>query len=237
MTQSIASPNDRSSLIEDRYSSVLEALKRCAVRARRNPNDIGLLAVSKTRTIDEIRTLASFGQVDFGENYVVDALPKIRELVPLGLTWHFVGTVQSNKTKLIAQHFDWVHSIDRTSVARRLNESRHNEPLNVCIQVNVDDEPQKSGIRKAEAADLVENIQELPRLRLRGLMSIPKVDSDPEVSRTAFSTLYELFHELRPSVSEYWDTLSMGMTSDYEVAIQEGATLVRLGTALFGPRA
>lgn len=236
MTQSIATKSDRSSQIEDRYLSVVATLERYAIKASRNPQDIALLAVSKTRTVDEIRMLAQVGQIDFGENYVVDALPKIFKLAQLGLRWHFIGTVQSNKTKLIAQHFDWVHSVDRISVARRLNDSRHNEPLNVCIQVNVDDEPKKSGICVAEVAELLKNIRELPRLRLRGLMSIPKMHSDPEESRAAFSTLYQLFSDLRPSVSEHWDTLSMGMTSDYEIAIQEGATLVRLGTALFGPR-
>ena len=222
--------------IEDRYKSAIDRIKNTAIQYGRNPEDIGLLAVSKTRTVEEIRTLAQIGHFDFGENYVVDALPKIQATGSLGLTWHYVGTIQSNKTKLIAQHFDWVQSVDRANIARRLNDARSREPLNVCIQVNVDDEPQKSGIRIEEVADLVKEIQKLPRLRLRGLMSIPKARSIPEESRTAFSTLYRLFQELRPSVSEYWDTLSMGMTSDYEIAIQEGATLVRLGTAIFGPR-
>lgn len=236
MTQSIATKNDLSSQIEGRYLSVRETIKLAATKVGRSPADVGLLVVSKTRSIDEIRTIANLGQVHFGENYVVDALPKMLELAPFGLKWHFVGTIQSNKTKSIAQHFDWVHSVDRTSIARRLNDSRHNEPLNVCIQVNVDDEPQKSGIHLGELADLVKNVQELPRLRLRGLMVLPKIHSDPRESRTAFSTLYQLFQDLRPSVSEHWDTLSMGMTNDYEIAIEEGATLVRLGTALFGPR-
>ena len=222
--------------IEDRYKSAIDSIKNTAVQYGRIPQEIRLLAVSKTRTIDEIRSLAQLGHLDYGENYLADALPKIQATKSLGLTWHFVGTIQSNKTKLIAQHFDWVQSVDRANIARRLNDARVSEPLNVCIQVNVDDESQKSGIRVEDVADLAKEIQKLPRLRLRGLMSIPKARSIPEESRTAFSTLYRLFQELRPSVSEYWDTLSMGMTSDYEIAIQEGATLVRLGTAIFGPR-
>ena len=222
--------------VEDRYLSVLDTIKRAATHVGRSPGEIKLLAVSKTRTIDEIQELAQAGHLDFGENYVSDALPKIQATQSLGLTWHFVGTVQSNKTKLIAQHFDWVQSVDRATIARRLNDARSNEHLDVCIQVNVDDEPQKSGVRLEDVTDLVKNIQKLPRLRLRGLMSIPQARSNPEESRTAFSTLYQLFQELRPSVSEHWDTLSMGMTNDYEIAIEEGATLVRLGTAIFGPR-
>ena len=216
--------------------SVLDTINRTATRIGRDPEDIGLLAVSKTRTVEEIQTLAQVGHLDFGENYVVDALPKIQELKPLELNWHFVGTIQSNKTRLIAQHFDWVHSIDRSNIARRLNDARSNDPLNVCIQVNVDDESQKSGVSLEAVKNLVKEIQDLPQLRLRGLMSIPKMRSTPEESRTAFSTLYQQFQELRPFVSEHWDTLSMGMTNDYEIAIEEGATLVRLGTAIFGPR-
>lgn len=216
--------------------SVLDTINRAATRIGRDPEDIGLLAVSKTRTVEEIQTLAQVGHLDFGENYVVDTLPKIQELKPLGLNWHFIGTIQSNKTRSIAQHFDWVHSIDRSNTARRLNDARSNDPLNVCIQVNVDDESQKSGVSLEAVKNLVKEIQDLPQLRLRGLMSIPKIRSNPEESRTAFSTLYQQFQELRPYVSEHWDTLSMGMTNDYEIAIEEGATLVRLGTAIFGPR-
>lgn len=215
---------------------MVETIQCTASRLGRNPGDIGLLAVCKTRTIEEIRALAQTGHLDFGENYVADALPKIHALKSLGLKWHFVGTVQSNKTRMIAQHFDWVHSIDRVRIARRLNDARSNEPLNVCVQVNVDDEPQKAGVSLGDVADLVKNLQDLSLLRLRGLMSIPRAHSNPEESRTAFSTLYQLFQEVRPPESEHWDTLSMGMTNDYEIAIEEGATLVRLGTAIFGPR-
>ena len=225
-----------SSRIQDRYQSVLDTIQCTATRFDRIPGDIGLLAVSKTRTIDEVRALAQAGHLDFGENYVADALPKIHALESLRLTWHFVGTIQSNKTRAIAQHFDWVHSIDRASIARRLNDARSNEPLNVCIQVNVDDESQKSGVHVEDVAALVKVIQELPRLQPRGLMAIPRAHSNPEESRTAFSTLYQLFQEVRPNESDHWDTLSMGMTNDYEIAIEEGATLVRLGTAIFGPR-
>lgn len=225
------------SRIKDQYLSVLDSIQSTATRFGRSPGAVGLLAVSKTRTTEEVRKLAQAGQLDFGENYVADALPKIHALKPLGLTWHFVGTVQSNKTNMIAQYFDWVHSLDRARIAHRLNDARSNEPLNVCVQVNVDDEPQKSGVCLGDVADLVRDLQELPLLRLRGLMSIPRARSNPEESRTAFSTLYQLFQEVRPPESEHWDTLSMGMTNDYEIAIEEGATLVRLGTALFGPRA
>lgn len=236
MTESVVESNESSAHIAGRYTKVHNDIDRCSVHAGRDSKSVRLLAVSKTRSIEEIRILAKLGQTDFGENYVVDAIPKIEELKPLRLRWHFVGTVQSNKTRLIAQHFDWVHSLDRASIARRLNDARCDEPLNVCIQVNLDDETQKSGVSLMEAASLASDIQELRQLRLRGLMAIPKAHSDPEESRCAFSTLYQLFQRLKPSLSNHWDTLSMGMTHDYEIAIQEGATLVRLGTAIFGPR-
>ncbi len=199
-----------------------------------------LVAASKSRTIAEIGELASLGHRHFGENYVSDAQPKIRQLADRQLVWHFIGTIQSNKTRQIAQHFDWVQSIDSARIGRRLNDAREHhscsDPLNICIQVNVDNEPQKSGVNMHQVAELLNSLQSLPQLRVRGLMAIPKAVSEPESSRKAFSTLYEVFERLRPAASEHWDTVSMGMSSDYAIAIQEGASMVRIGTDIFGPR-
>ena len=227
--------------MHDRYKSVLDAIDRASRNAGRTATEIGLLAVSKTRRAEEIRALAELGHRDFGENYVAEAVPKIQELLACSLTWHFIGTVQSNKTRLIAQHFDWVQSVDRELVAKRLNAARQEcndtSPLNVCIQVNIDDETQKSGVTVENLPCLFQSVQEMPYIRLRGLMAIPKMQTKPEFTRTAFSNLYKLFQDLEPVASEYWDTLSIGMTHDYRIAIEEGATMVRLGTAIFGPRA
>ncbi len=229
-----------SNSLQDRYKGVVDSVQSACASTGRNSTSVTLLAVSKTRLTDEIGALAQLGHRDFGENYVSEATPKVLGLHAHTLNWHFIGTVQSNKTKPIAEHFDWVQSVDREHIARRLNEARRNcdaeRPLNVCIQVNIDDESTKSGVSIGLLPDLMQRIQELPYLRLRGLMAIPRMQTNPEKSRSAFSNLYDLFQSLKPKGSDWWDTLSMGMTSDYRIAIEEGSTMVRLGTAIFGPR-
>ena len=219
---------------------MLRSLRCSALSASRDPSDIRLLAVSKSRSEDEIRRLAALGQIDFGENYVTDAVKKMDQLIDIRLTWHFIGTIQSNKTRAIAQHFDWVHSVDRVRVAHRLDQARgsfhHNKPLNICIQVNVDDEAQKSGVLIDEVESLARQFQDLPNLRLRGLMALPKPRENADEMRMAFRRVRDCFLDLRSTQGQHCDTLSMGMSADYSVAIEEGATIVRIGTAIFGPR-
>ncbi|KZX62124.1 YggS family pyridoxal phosphate enzyme [Alcanivorax sp. HI0033] len=202
----------------------------------RASDSVQLLAVSKTRTADEVARLADQGQRHFGENYLQEALDKIAALQGKELVWHFIGPIQSNKTRDIAAHFDWVHSVDRLKVARRLSDQRPTglAPLNVCIQVNVDDEDSKSGIPLDAVPALAEQIAALPNLRLRGLMAIPLANSEDN-SRGAFRQLAMTLSQLRNTMPSL-DTLSMGMSADFGVAIEEGATIVRVGTALFGPR-
>lgn len=202
----------------------------------RASDSVQLLAVSKTRTPDELARLADQGQRHFGENYLQEALDKIAALQGRDLVWHFIGPIQSNKTRDIAAHFDWVHSVDRLKVARRLSEQRPADlpPLNVCIQVNVDDEDSKSGIPLEAVPALAADIATLPNLRLRGLMAIPRADNEDN-SRGAFRQLAMTLSQLRNTMPSL-DTLSMGMSADYNVAIEEGATMIRVGTALFGSR-
>jgi len=204
--------------------------------AGRDPAAVTLLAVSKKHPPEAIRALAGQGQRDFGENYVNEAVDKIRALADLELCWHFIGPLQSNKTREVAEHFHWVHSVDRARVARRLSEQRpaDKEPLNVCIQLNIDREPGKSGADPDEARELAEQVREMPGLRLRGLMAIPRADAGDR-NRAAFRNLAMTLSQWRRTIPEL-DTLSMGMSGDYDVAIDEGATIVRLGTALFGAR-
>ena len=226
--------------ISHRYKSIKQSLQSTAKDCSRDPATISLVAVSKTRTAEEIREIAVLGHRHFAENYVAEAVPKIGTLLAYDLVWHFIGTVQSNKTKQIAQNFDWVQSIDRESVARRLNSARErykpSKKLNICIQVNVDDEPQKSGVRIDDLRSQFCKIAQLPFLRVRGLMTIPKTREDPEQMRESFCTLKQLYDELATIAQEPLDTLSMGMTNDFKIAISEGSSMVRLGTAIFGPR-
>ena len=202
----------------------------------RDPHSVQLLAVSKTRSPDELARLADQGQRHFGENYLQEALDKIQALSGRDLVWHFIGPIQSNKTRDITAHFDWVHSVDRLKIARRLSEQRPAglAPLNVCIQVNVDNEDTKSGVPLAQVPELAAAMAALPNLRLRGLMAIPRADSEDH-NRQAFRQLAMTLSQLRNTMPAL-DTLSMGMSADFGVAIEEGATFVRLGTALFGPR-
>lgn len=222
-----------------RYIQVVDEVRNTALRVGREPSQIRILAVSKQKTEVDIRDLVERGFRDFGENYVAEALPKMDALASAKCKWHFIGVVQSNKTRAIAQHFDWVQSIDRTRIGTRLSKARDecsDEPLNVCVQVNIDDEATKSGVSEEELPDLVEQLQQLPRLTVRGLMAIPNPKADRDATRFSFHRMFELFERLRPQTSLEWDTLSMGMSADYAMAIEEGATMIRLGTALFGPR-
>jgi len=196
-----------------------------------------MVAVSKTFAADAVREAAAAGQSDFGENYVTEGVDKIGELRALGLTWHYIGPIQSNKTRLIAENFDWVHSVDREKIATRLSQARGagRKELQVCLQVNVSGEASKSGTSPAEVAALARKVADLPGLKLRGLMAIPEPSSDVRLQRSRFAQLRALRDELNRDGLGL-DTLSMGMSADMEAAIAEGATMVRVGTAIFGER-
>ena len=216
---------------------VQQAIAFAASRSGRSSVDVCLLAVSKTRSAEEVAAAADAGISHFGENYLQEALPKVRFLAGRDVTWHFIGTVQSNKTRDIARNFQWVHTLDRNRIAERLNSSRAGfAPLDVCIEVNIDDEPQKSGIEPDEIVELIDAVRGLEHLRLRGLMVIPAPKEDAQSMRDSFSLTAELFDRHRQFGGPHWDTLSMGMSGDFAVAIEEGATCVRIGTAIFGPR-
>jgi pyridoxal phosphate enzyme (YggS family) len=203
----------------------------------RRVDSVTLLAVAKSQPAETVRAAAALGLQDFGESYLQEALGKIAALAHLGLTWHFVGNIQTNKTRQIAENFAWVHSIDRLKIAQRLAAQRpfHAPPLNVCLQVNLAGEASKGGVAAIDAPALAAAVAALPRLTLRGLMSIPEPDADPEQQRRAFRQLRELLENLNATGAGL-DTLSMGMSADLEAAIAEGATIVRVGTALFGAR-
>ena len=198
---------------------------------------VALVAASKAQPVDRIRALAALGQRRFGENYLQEARPKMDGCVDLDLEWHFIGALQSNKAADIAQHFDWVHTVASRSVAQRLSQARGSQrpPLNVCLQVNIEGEASKSGVALQDAAELARAVADLPGLSLRGLMTIPAPARDFDAQRRPFLALRELLDRLRGQGLTL-DTLSMGMSGDLEAAVAEGATLVRVGTALFGPR-
>ena len=210
-----------------------------AEAACQREGQVQLLAVSKTKPSSMIKELYSYGQRHFGENYLQEALAKMNELADLkALHWHFIGPIQSNKTRDIAQHFHWVHSVDRLKIAQRLSDQRPAElpPLNMCLQVNISGEASKSGLTLGELEKAAESIAPLPQLRLRGLMAIPAPETDPQKQRQPFQALREALNTLNRRLNLNMDTLSMGMTGDLEPAIAEGATMVRVGTALFGER-
>ena len=212
-------------------------LASACVDAGREPGSVRLLAVSKKKPAADVLALADAGQRDFGENFVQEGLEKIAETGRDDLTWHMIGHLQSNKTKDVAEHFDWVHTVDRVKIARRLSAQRphYAKDLNLCIQVNVDDEAGKSGVRLDEVATLAGEIAGLPKVRLRGLMCLPAVREDFDAQRLPFARMREALEQLQAEGIQL-DTLSMGMTADYAAAIHEGATIVRIGTALFGAR-
>ncbi|MEX3637216.1 YggS family pyridoxal phosphate-dependent enzyme [Paraburkholderia sp. BR14320] len=220
-------------------AEVHERIAWAAQAAGRDAQSVMLLAVSKTFPADAVRAAHAAGQRAFGENYVQEALDKMQTLADLraSLEWHFIGPLQSNKTRPVAEHFDWVHSVDRLKIAQRLSEQRPDNlpPLNVCLQVNVSGEASKSGVAPDEAAAIAHQIAALPKLKLRGLMSIPEPAGDLDAQRAPHRQLRELFERLRNDGLEL-DTLSMGMSADLEAAVLEGATIVRVGTAIFGAR-
>lgn len=222
------------STIAENIAKVGERIRAAAQASGRDLDHIGLLAVSKTKPAAAVREAYAAGIRDFGENYLQEALEKQAELSELPLIWHFIGPIQSNKTKPIAEHFAWVHSVDRLKIAQRLSEQRPTglPPLNICLQVNVSAEDSKSGCAPAELAALALAVSQLPNLRLRGLMAIPEPTDDVAAQRAAFARL----RELRDGLPLPLDTLSMGMSHDLDAAIAEGATWVRIGTALFGAR-
>ena len=225
------------SSITANLQAVRQRISAAAHAAGRDADSVRLVAVSKTFGSAAVREAAAAGLSDFGENYVTEGVHKISELRALGLTWHYIGPIQSNKTRLIAENFDWVHSVDREKVAARLSQARaaERDDLQVCIQVNVSGEASKSGVAPAEVASLAMVVAGLPRLRLRGLMTIPEPTPDEHEQRRRFAQLRELRDELNRRGLEL-DTLSMGMSADMEAAIAEGATMVRVGTAIFGER-
>jgi pyridoxal phosphate enzyme (YggS family) len=216
---------------------VRSRIRQAAEAAGRDPGTVTLVAVTKAQPAEVVKAAATAGITDFGENYLQEALAKMDLLAPLGLTWHFIGAIQSNKTRAIAERFAWVHSVDRLRVAKRLSEQRpyHAPPLNLCIQVELVPEPNKSGIAPQAVAQLAAALVELPRVRLRGLMCVPPPQANSAAERAIFARLRTLLEELN-AAGHKLDTLSMGMSADFESAIAEGATLVRIGTALFGKR-
>jgi pyridoxal phosphate enzyme (YggS family) len=223
--------------VTENLRKIRDLLAAAAVAAGRSPGDVHLLAVSKKQPLEKIIAAADAGQRDFGENTVPEGIDKVTKLAQRGLCWHFIGHLQSNKTRPVAEHFDWVHSVDKLKTAKRLSEQRPESlgDLNVCIQVNIDDETSKSGAAPAEVADLARDIALLPRLRLRGLMCLPAIRETFEQQRVPFARTRELAEALARD-GLVMDTLSMGMSDDFRAAIMEGATIVRIGTALFGPR-
>lgn len=220
-----------------RLNDVLARLHEALKRADRPSHAARLVAVSKTVGAERLRQLYACGQTAFGESYVQEALAKQEALADLPIEWHFIGPLQSNKTRPVAERFDWVHSIDRLKIAERLSAQRPESltPLNVCLQVNIDREPSKSGLMAEEVGSLARAVVALPNLRLRGLMAIPRPTDDPDEQRDSFRRVREVFEHLRADGFSM-DTLSMGMSGDLEAAIMEGATLVRVGTAIFGLR-
>ena len=223
--------------VTENLTLISDLLRESAIAAGRDPAAVKLLAVSKKQPVAKIREAHAAGQRDFGENFVQEGLEKIEALADLDLTWHFIGHLQSNKTRVVAENFDWVHTIDKLKTAKRLSEQRPARlgPLSVCVQVNVDDETSKHGVAPANVAALAAACAELPRLRLRGLMCLPAMHEGFEAQRVPFATLRRLAEDLRRD-GIATDTLSMGMTGDYRAAIFEGATIVRIGTAVFGER-
>ncbi len=225
------------SAIASNLQAVRRRIETAAQACARAPDDIALLAVSKTWPLDSILLAAAAGQRAFGENYVQEGCDKAMATASQGLEWHFIGPLQSNKTRPVAEHFAWVHSIDRLKIAERLSAQRpeHLPPLQVCVQVNVSGEASKSGCTLAEAPAICRAVAALPRLQLRGLMAIPEPADDEAAQRAPFRALHELYEQLRASGLPL-DTLSMGMSHDLEAAVAEGATIVRIGTAIFGER-
>ena len=228
-------------MIETNLQTVRARLAAACQAAGRRPDEVTLLAVSKTFGADAVQAAHAAGQTAFGENYIQEAVQKITELRHLPLVWHCIGPIQSNKTRLVAEHFDWVHTVDRLKIAQRLSEQRpaHLAPLQLCIQVNVDGGATKSGVAPDEVEALVREIATLPQLTLRGVMSIPDVAPDFEAQYAIHQRVRAVFDHIArlglPQLKQ-WDTLSLGMTADLQPAVQAGSTLVRVGRGIFGSR-
>ncbi len=221
--------------LQDARQHVLQQIKTACEHAQRAPETVQLLAVSKTHPSERLREMYAAGQRAFGENYLQEALEKIEALHDLDIEWHFIGHVQRNKTKHLAEKFDWVHGVDRLIIAERLSNQRGDEQaaLNICLQVNIDGQDSKDGCAPEDVAEMVAQISQLPKIKLRGLMIIPAPDNT-----AAFADAKKLFDEVKGQHvhAQDWDTLSMGMSGDLDAAIAAGSTMVRVGTALFGKR-
>jgi pyridoxal phosphate enzyme (YggS family) len=223
-----------SSAITNNVRRVRAQIAEAASACGRDPSEIRLVAVSKRKPTELIRAAFAAGITDFGENYLQEAVEKTESLRDIDVTWHFIGAIQSNKTRSIAQHFHWVHTVASEKIARRLSEQcPPDRTLNVCLQVNVDQDPNKAGVSPEHAGKLLASALAMPRLRLRGLMTILQQDTDPAAG---YRHLAELWTALKASAGPHWDSLSMGMSGDFEAAIAAGATHVRIGTAIFGAR-
>ena len=224
--------------IAERLDCARRGIALATVNAHRPPNSVKLLAVSKTKPVSDIMAAYEAGQRMFGENYVQEGVDKIQQLEAYkDIEWHMIGPIQSNKTKVVAQHFDWVQTIDRTKIAQRLNDQRPttHAPLNVCIQVNIDDEDSKSGVKPDQLDELISFVSALPQLQLRGLMAIPKANPSAEEQKATLNKLHDLFRRYHTKLASF-DTLSVGMSADMREAILHGSTMVRIGSAIFGAR-
>jgi len=224
-------------MIKHNFNHIQKLICTAKIKYNRKNENISLLAVSKKQPLTAIKEAYNLGQLDFGENFVQEGIEKIKKLNNKNINWHFIGHIQSNKTRLISENFDWVHTVDRIKIAERLSKQRpdHADDLNICIQINVDDEKTKSGVDIKNVFDLCYAIDELPNLNLRGLMCLPMTRASHEQQRKPFKELKKLYENLNKE-KFHLDTLSMGMTNDFSAAIQEGSTIIRIGTALFGPR-
>ena len=227
--------------VQDNLLNIKNEIKKIAKECGRDPNTIQLIAVSKTKPVEQIMEAINAGQLAFGENYVQEGIEKIqyfeKNMPNNDLIWHFIGPLQSNKSKLVAEHFDWMHTIDRLKIAQRLSDQRpnHMAKLNVLIQVNISQEASKSGVKPEEVTELVKQIVALPNLNLRGLMAIPEIENDYDKQLKVFTKMQQLLYSLQKDYP-FMDTLSMGMSGDMPAAISAGSTMVRIGTAIFGAR-
>ena len=227
--------------VQDNLLNIKNEIKKIAKECGRDPNTIQLIAVSKTKPVEQIMEAINAGQLAFGENYVQEGIEKIqyfkKNMPNNDLIWHFIGPLQSNKSKLVAEHFDWMHTIDRLKIAQRLSDQRpnHMAKLNVLIQVNISQEASKSGVKPEEVTELVKQIVALPNLNLRGLMAIPEIENDYDKQLNVFTKMQQLLYSLQKDYP-FMDTLSMGMSGDMPAAISAGSTMVRIGTAIFGAR-
>lgn len=231
------SPPVHAEALADRLAALKLRIAHATAAAPHNVRPVTLLAVSKGQHVAELRAAMALGLTEFGENYVAEALPKIEALAGAGASWHFIGRLQSNKTRAVAEHFAWVHGVDRLRIAQRLSEQRphHAPPLNICLQVQVANDPGKAGVAPEALLPLARQVAQLPRLQLRGLMCMLPWEAPLRAQHAAFAGLRQLAEAAR-STGLPLDTLSMGMSADMEAAIAEGSTIVRIGTALFGPR-